>query len=167
MCDIVLFLREFAPGYEHCYLVTSAQNVGVRETRHFKGVYTMTPEDIVEARIFDDWIATRNRFNFDIHNVEGSGLDKNGAQKYFRDKGQYTIPYRACVPEKIDGLLLSGRNISGTHKAHSNFRVMPICMNVGLGVGTAAAVAVKENVLPRNVDVKTVQALLEKQGVRL
>ena len=139
----------------------------MRETRHFKGLYTITPEDIVEARVFDDWIATRNRFNFDIHNVEGSGLDKNGAQKHFRDKGQYTIPYRACVPEKIDGLLLSGRNISGTHKAHSNFRVMPICMNVGLGVGTAAAVAVKENVLPRNVDVKTVQALLEKQGVRL
>lgn len=167
MCDIVLFLREFAPGYEHCYLVTSAQNVGVRETRHFKGLYTITAEDIVEARVFDDWIATRNRFNFDIHNVEGSGLDKNGAQKYFRDKGQYTIPYRACVPEKIDGLLLSGRNISGTHKAHSNFRVMPICMNVGLGVGTAAAVAVKDHVLPRNVDVKKVQVLLEKQGVSL
>ena len=92
MCDIVLFLREFAPGYEHCYLVTSAQNVGVRETRHFKGLYTITAEDIVEARVFDDWIATRNRFNFDIHNVEGSGFDKNGAQKYFRGKGQYTIP---------------------------------------------------------------------------
>lgn len=167
MCDIILFLREFAPGYENCYLVTSAQNVGVRETRHFKGLYTMTPEDIVEARVFDDWIATRNRFNFDIHNVEGAGLDRNGAQKHFRDKGQYTIPYRACVPEKIDGLLLSGRNISGTHKAHSNFRVMPICMNIGLGVGTAAAVAVKNNVPPRDVNVKEVQELLKKQGVQV
>lgn len=165
MSEIVLFLREYAPGYENCYLVTSAQNVGVRETRHFKGLYTVTPEDIVEARVFDDWIATKNWFNFDIHNVEGSGLDKNGAQRHFKAKGQYTLPYRACVPEKIDGLLLSGRNISGTHKAHSNFRVMPICMNIGQGVGTAAAIAVKDGVEPRSADIRKIQAALNKQGV--
>lgn len=167
MADIVMFLREFAPGYENCYLVTSAQNVGVRETRHFKGLYTITPADVVEARVFDDWIATKNWFNFDIHNVEGSGLDKNGEQHKFKAKGAYTIPYRACVPEKINGLLLSGRNISGTHKAHSNFRVMPICMNVGQGVGTAAAIAVKDGVEPRNVDIRKVQAALQAQGVKL
>ena len=167
MTDIVLFLREYLPGFEHCYLVTSAQNVGIRETRHFKGLYTVTSDDIVEARVFDDWIATRNWFNFDIHNVNGAGLDKNGAQKHFTSKGRYTLPYRACVPEKIDGLLLAGRNISGTHKAHSNFRVMPICMNIGQGVGTAAAIAVKDGVEPRNVDVRTVQESLMRQGVEL
>lgn len=167
MSDIVLFLREFAPGYENCYLEASAQNMGVRETRHFKGLYTIVPEDIVEAKVFDDWIATRNWFNFDIHNVDGAGLDKNGAQKHFHANGRYTIPYRACVPEKIDGLLLSGRNISGTHKAHSNFRVMPICMNIGGGVGTAAALAVRENVQVRDVDVRKVQELLKKQGVEV
>ena len=69
------------------------------------------------------------------------------------------------MPVRIDGLLLSGRNISGTHKAHSNYRVMPICLNVGQGVGTAAAVAVKEGILPRDVDVKKVQAILNQAGV--
>ncbi len=162
---IIAFLREYAPGYEHCYHLASASTVGVRETRHFKGLYTMNEHDIVEARVFDDWIATRNCFNFDIHNVDGAGLDKNGAQKHFTCKGAYTIPYRACVPEKIDGLLLSGRNISGTHKAHSNFRVMPICVNTGFGVGGAAAEAIRENCEPRHVDVKKVQAILEKAGV--
>ncbi len=164
---IVAFLREYAPGYENCRLLETAAVVGVRETRHFKGVYTLTAEDIVEAPVFPDWIATRNHFNFDIHNVKGAGLDANGAQAHFQSRGKYTIPYGCCVPEKIDGLLLAGRNISGTHKAHSNFRVMPICVNIGQGVGTAAAVAVKDGVLPRGVDLAKVQKLLQAQGVKV
>jgi len=165
MDDIVLFLREFIPGYEQCYLVTAADNVGVRETRHCKGLYTITAKDIVEATVFPDWIATKNYFNFDIHSLSGPGLDKDGAQREFRAKGTYTIPYRACVPEKIDGLLLAGRNISGTHKAHSNFRVMGICLGIGQGVGIAAAVAVKNGLQPRNVEVKEVQEMLRAVGV--
>ena len=62
---IVAFLREFAPGYEKCYALASAQNVGIRESRHFRGLYTLTAEDIVAGRSFDDWIAVRNWFNFD------------------------------------------------------------------------------------------------------
>ena len=167
MDAIVKFLQEFVPGYEKCRIHSSAQYVGVRETRHFHGLYTIKAEDIVKARIFDDWIATRNHFNFDIHNVTGCGLDKNGAQKEFLSAGKYTIPYRSCVPISVDGLLLAGRNISGTHKAHSNFRVMPICLNIGQGIGTAAAVAVKQNVLPREVDINEVQRQLIRQGVNL
>ncbi len=166
MDAIVKFLREYVPGYEKCYLTASGE-VGVRETRHFKGVYTLVPEDIVEAMVFDDWIATRNFFNFDIHNLSGSGLDANGCQKHFKAKGEYTIPYRACVPEKIDGLLLSGRNISGTHKASSNYRVMGICLNIGQGVGTAAAVAVRDNVELRNANIRKVQDILLKTGVEV
>ena len=163
---IIAFLREFVPGYEKCYLLAVAGNIGVRETRHFKGLYTLTAEDITEATVFPDWISTRNYFNFDIHSLTGPGLDEHGAQKEFRAKGSYSIPYRACVPEKIDGLLLSGRNISGTHKAHSNFRVMGICASIGQGVGIAAALAVKHQVQPREVDVAEVQRLLSASGVK-
>ncbi|MBO5990580.1 MAG: FAD-dependent oxidoreductase, partial [Lentisphaeria bacterium] len=167
MESIVQFLREYVPGYEKCYLTASGSMVGVRETRHFKGIKTLTPEDIVEAAVFEDWIATKNYFNFDIHNVKGSGLDSNGVQKKFRAKGEYTIPYGACVPEKVDGLLLSGRNISGTHKAHSNYRVMGICLNIGVGVGTAAAVAIRSGVELRDVNIKEVQQILLDNGTEL
>ena len=125
----------------------------------------MTEEDIVEARHFDDWIATRNHFNFDSHNTEGAGLDANGAQKHFHARGKYTIPYRSCVPETLDGLLLAGRNIGGTHKAHSNFRVMPICLNVGQGAGIAAAIASARGLAPRDVPAADIQAELRRQGV--
>ena len=165
--EIVDFLRGHVPGYEHCYLISTASLMGVRETRHFIGEYTVNEEDIVEARVFDDWIATRCNFNFDIHNVEGSGLDKNGAQAKFRSKGGYTIPYRALIPQGLEGLLLAGRNISGTHKAHSNYRVMPICVNIGQGAATAAVEAIRADVPLREVDIAKVQASLAAQGVEL
>ncbi len=157
---IVKFLREFAPGYENCFAISSASLIGIRETRHFKGVKTITEEDISEARIFDDRVVEDAYFNFDVHNISGSGLDKTGVQHKFTQKNGYTIPYGCLVPEKIDGLLLSGRNISGTHMAHSNFRAMPICLAIGCGAGAAAAVAVKDNVEVRDVDVKKIQEIL-------
>lgn len=164
---IMDFLHQYAPGYENAYLVASAEMVGVRETRHFQGEYTLTADDIVNAVQFDDWIATKCFFNFDIHNLDGAGLDKNGAQHHFSAKGKYTIPYRCCLPAGTDGLLLAGRDISGTHKAHSNYRVMPICANVGHGCGVAAALAAQTGVTARNVDLARVHTLLEQQGMSL
>lgn len=166
MDKIVLFLREYVPGYEKCYLTASAEMVGIRETRHFKGLLTLTEEHIAKATLFDDWIATKNRFNFDIHNTEGPGLDKNGEENVVTVSGAYSVPYRACVPEKLDGLLLSGRNISGTHKAHSCYRVMGSCLNIGVGVGTAAAVALRDNTELRDVDIRKVQQILLDNGTK-
>jgi hypothetical protein len=165
--EIVDFLRGHVPGYSRCYLIGTGSLMGIRETRHFEGEATVIAEDIVEARVFDDWIATQCNFNFDIHNVEGAGLDKNGAQAKFRSKGGYTIPYRALIPKGLDGLLLAGRDISGTHKAHSNYRVMPICVNIGQGAATAAVEAIRSGVPLREVDIAKVQAALKAQGVEL
>lgn len=65
----------------------------------------------------------------------------------------------------MDGLLLAERNISGRHMAHSNYRVMPICANMGQSVGIAAALCCKENILPRQLDVSQLQARLREHGV--
>lgn len=163
---ILDFLHRFVPGYENCFVVSSASAIGIRETRHFRGLATITERDIETARVFDDWIATRNYFNFDIHNLTGSGLDEHGEQKNFRASGRYTLPWGCFVPENVDNLLLAGRNISGTHKAHSNYRVMPICVNMGQGVGTAAALCARQHIRPRDLPAALIQAELTKQGVR-
>lgn len=154
---IVNFLREYVPGYENCYAIAAASLMGVRETRHFKGLYTLTKEDILERRVFEDWVVKGAEFNFDVHNMTGGSLDATGVQKHFPKNTKYTIPYRCLVPEKIHGLLLAGRNISGTHMAHSNYRVMPMCIAMGEGAGVAAALAVKQNIDVRDVNVSEVQ----------
>jgi len=162
---ILRFLRQYAPGYENCYLLETADLIGIRETRHFKGVETITAEDIQNARVFEDWAVTKALFNFDVHNMTGNGLDDTGSQKEFRQTRGYTIPYGCFVPESVDGLLLAGRNISGTHMAHANFRVMPICINMGQSVGIAAALAALQGIRPRDVNVKELQQILRGYGV--
>ena len=158
--EIIPFLREFVPGYERCFLIDSASLIGVRETRHFKGLYTLTEQDILEARVFEDWVVRDAYFSFDVHNISGSGLDETGVQKYFSQEKGYTIPYRCLIPEKIDGLLLSGRNISSTHMAHSNFRAMPICSATGEAAGTAAALSCRAGVAVREVCPADIQKAL-------
>jgi hypothetical protein len=165
MEPIIKFLRGYVPGYENCYLISSASIIGVRETRHFIGEYTLTKEDINEAKVFDDWVVTKAHFNFDVHNISGSGLDATGIQRHFHQQKGYTIPYGCFIPKKIDNLLLAGRNISGTHIAHSNYRVMPICANMGQAVGIAAALCIRDNVVPRKLDVKKLQNILKAQGI--
>lgn len=160
MPSIVDFLREYVPGYENCHVIASASLMGVRETRHFKGLYTLTKEDILERRVFEDWIVRGAEFNFDVHNMTGGSLDATGVQKYFPKNTKYTIPYRCLVPEKVRGLLLAGRNISGTHMAHSNYRVMPMCIAMGEGAGIAAALAVKHGIDVRDVSAAEVQEYL-------
>ena len=158
---IVEFLREYAPGYENCYVVGSASLIGIRETRHFKGVKTITKEEIVDAVQHEDAVVFDAYFNFDVHNITGSGLDKTGCQKHFTQKKGYTIPYGCMVPEKIDGLLLSGRNISGTHMAHANYRAMPICVGIGNACGVAAAIAAKSERQPRDIGASEIREKME------
>lgn len=160
MKPIVDFLRKYAPGYENCYIISAASLIGIRETRHFRGVKQISEEDIISARVFDDWVVKDAYFNFDVHNTVGSGLDKTGVQKNFTQSKGYTIPYGCLVPIKVDGLLLSGRNISGTHMAHSNFRAMPICLAIGAAGGAAAALSAKENKKLRDIEPQKIQQLL-------
>ena len=157
---IIKFLREYAPGYKNCWLMSSAQLIGIRETRHFEGLESLSKDDILEAKYYDNWVVRRGWFNFDVHNLTGASLDKTGAQKHFKQKKDYTIPYGCLLPKNVEGLLLSGRNISGSHLAHSNFRIMSVCIALGEAAGTAAALSIIDNVRLRDVDIKKIQKIV-------
>ena len=64
-------------------LLTAASLMGVRETRHFKGLYTLNEWDILKKAVFEDWIVRGAEFNFDVHNMTGASLDATGAQAKF------------------------------------------------------------------------------------
>ena len=65
--------------------------IGVRETRRFEANYQLNEQDIAQARTFEDWVVTKSNFFFDLHNVEGAGLDANGEYKAFKQPKPYTI----------------------------------------------------------------------------
>ena len=160
MDEIVRYLRKFVPGYENCFLHSSASLIGIRETRHFKGKYTLNEQDILEAKVFDDYVVKDAYFNFDVHNITGAGLDKTGVQKHFKQTKGYSIPYRCLIPEIKENLLLCGRNISGTHMAHSNFRVMPICVGIGEAAGAAAYISAIQNRNLNDIEAKEIRKII-------
>jgi len=159
---IIDFLHKYVPGYEKCWLMSGASLLGIRETRHFEGVASLQADDLLTARYYEDWVVRRGFFNFDVHNLTGASLDKTGVQHAWKQQQDYTIPYGCLLPKRVDGLLLSGRNISGSHMAHSNFRIMSVCIAIGEGAGVAAALAVKAGKEPREIDAKEIQQFLSE-----
>ena len=162
MREIAAFLRKYVPGFEKAYIVQSGVNVGVRETRRITGEYELSVEDILQARKFSDVIA-RSSYPVDIHNPEGTGT----LLKRLPPGEAYDIPLRCLLPQKIDGLIVAGRCISGTHEALSSYRVMPVSMATGQAAGVCAALAVRHEKTPRAVPVRDVQAELIRQGANL
>lgn len=146
------FLQRYVPGFERCRLVTTPSHIGIRETNHMEGEYLLIKEDLMTGRTFDDVIALGG-YHLDIHTPDHAGLETSHPPTY-------QIPYRCLVPKGVDGLLVAGRAISATHEAQSSTRVIPISMAQGQAAGTAAALAAKQKVNPRNVDVRALQRML-------
>jgi hypothetical protein len=160
--QIAAFLRDYVPGFADSYTVQSGVSVGVRETRRILGHYVLTAEDVLTARKFDDVIA-RGTYPIDIHSPTGQGTELRTVPP-----GEaYDIPLRCLVPREVDGILTAGRCISGTHEAHSSYRVTPTAMATGQAAGVCAALAAARHRWPREIPAADVQAELVRQGADL
>lgn len=160
---VVDFLRRVAPGFENCRLKSSGSILGVRETRRFVGDYVISDEDVEVGARFQDVVVHKAWFLIDIHNPTGGGQ----AERHSQPATPYDIPYRSLLPRNVEGLLLSGRNISGTHRAHASYRVMGVALATGQAAGVAAALSAKENCTPRQLDYHKVQDALCRYGANL
>lgn len=162
--SIARFMVKYVPGYEHAYISTTENEVGVRESRHIHGAYRLTGEDILSAKRFSDVIA-RGLFAVDIHGNnlrQGGGIP--GAGGLWQElKDAYDIPYRILVPEQTNGLLLAGRCVSADYIAFSSLRVQGTLMGYSQAAGFAAAMCVKQKLQPRDLPVD----LLQKQLIRV
>jgi len=76
----------------------------------------------------------------------------------------YQIPYRILLPRGIEGLLPAGRCVSTDRMTNDSIRQQVGCLVTGQAAGTAAAIAAKEGILPREVKVSQLQDLLREQG---
>jgi hypothetical protein len=76
----------------------------------------------------------------------------------------YEIPYRCLVPETVDGLLVAGKPISTTHRAHGSTRVPGTSLATGQAAGVAAALAVRSGQTLRTVGIEALRDALRRQG---
>ena len=192
---LVRFLRyEFPQLFGGAYIVDSAVNVGIRESRRVMGQYVLTAEDVLAGAKFDDAIA-RGSWLIDIHCPLGYTSSKSQMCNEdcqmpwpcdFRDAGEhlkipshrltaersawppkgdwYDIPYRSLVPQEADNLLVAGRCISGTFEAQAAFRVMGTCMAMGQAAGTAAAICTKRGIACSALDSAELRRTLGSDG---
>jgi hypothetical protein len=152
----VEFLRHCVPGFANCRLVWTPHAIGLRETCHLAGDYTLTAEDLLAGRQFDDAVAC-GAFHLDIHTPDHRGLETARPRAY-------SIPYRCLLPKGLDRLLVAGRAISATHEAMSSTRVIPTGMAMGQAAGLAAATAARAGSALRDVDIGRLQARLRETG---
>lgn len=160
VAPIMAFLRKYVPGYADARVKSTATTLGVRETRRFQGEYVISDEDVENGARFQDVVVHKAWFLIDIHNPAGGGQ----AEKHSQPATPYDIPYRSLIPKKVDGLLLSGRNISGTHRAHASYRVMGVALATGQAAGIAAALSAQQGCTPRELDYRAVQTALLDYG---
>lgn len=160
--ELELFVHKYIPGFENAVVESTGPSIGVRGSRQIKGVYTLTAEDLLEQRKFEDTIA-HSGYPIDIHSPDGEGTKHQKLEW----GGMYSIPYSCMITESLKNLIVIGRCISATFEAQSAMRTTPTTGAIGHAGGVAAALAVKNGLAVQNVDIKEVQTVLKQQGAYL
>lgn len=159
--EVAEFFRRYMPGCEASYVAAVASRIGVRESRRVLGEYTLTGDDVIEGRQWDDVVA-QGCFPIDIHDATSPGMSHT-----FAPKSPYHIPYRALVVAGISNLLAAGRVISSTKEANGSARITGTCFATGEAAGVGAALASAEGVAAAAVDIAKLQKTLTKRGALL
>ncbi len=160
--ELTNFFHKWVPGFENAVLCFTGPSVGVRSSRQIVGLYTVTKEDILAGRKFEDAVVC-NGYPIDIHSPSGEGtFHSHLAWGEF-----YTLPYRSLVNGKVANLLTVGRCISGDFEAQAAFRTTPGAGAIGHAGGAAAAAAVKSGQDFPDVPYGVIRDLLLKQGAFL
>ena len=136
------FLKRKAPGFEKARIEYTSTQVGVRATRQIIGEAIPTTDD-VQNKKFDDTVV----------------------KPY--TKNEMRLPLGSILPQKIENLLVAGRCISADEEAMGRLRLIPVCAATGQAAGTTAAMAIKQGISPRKLDIVMLQKNLVNQGMDL
>lgn len=156
---LIEVLREYIPGFENARLVRFYPFLGVRETRRFNGIDTLTETDLMNG-VIDETTIGLGSYIIDIHDGAGAGT-------ICKKVMPYGIPYGSTVSADISNLMFAGRCGSMDSVAMSSLRVMPPLMAMGQGAGVGAALAVKKGVKPGEITPAEVREILRADGVML
>ena len=138
-------LRRESPGFEKAFVTEIATQLGITESRRMIGARVLRREE-ADAPLEEVVARTGNWTKYGtIHN----------------------IPYRCLVPREVSNLLVAGRCISVDHRTHHATKEIPACFATGEAAGTAAALALREGVMPRDLDVGKLRDRLKAQGASL
>lgn len=124
-------------------IVTTPGMPQFRTTAHIKGDYSLKIADAY--RHFDDSVCAINDFEHRDHLFE--------------------VPLRALTRNDFPNIITAGRSADGTGYGWDLLRVIPPAILTGQAAGEAASLAVKGNTSVSDVNIRSLQANLEKENV--
>ncbi len=136
------FLRAHVTGFERARVELTAPILGIRATRQIVGSVAPTMREVRSTRFADTVV-----------------------KPYAEDTMR--LPYGTLLPGGVEQLLVAGRCISADEEAMGQLRLIPVCSATGQAAGTAAALALRDGIPPRKVDVEALQKALTAQGMDL
>lgn len=152
-------------------LVWVSHVLAKRESRRLLGDAILTQNDIAGQTLFPDRVAYGGWILDDHHS--GGFFHKGSFGQHYDRMAEacqglpFSIPFRSLYSTNIVNLLMAGRNISATHLALSDTRVMLTCAVIGQAAGTGAALCIRHNCTPRDLGrnhIEQLQQQLLKDG---
>ncbi len=132
------FCKIYFPGFENAYIFKVADELGIRESRRVECEYTLTKEDIYNARKFETPVAFSN-YPVDIHSVKKDSSTLNYVQK------TYSIPLESLVVKNFRNLFVVGRCLGADFYAQAATRIQPTCFSMGVGLAKYLYKLIKNN----------------------
>lgn len=147
MMELLAYYRAHAPGFKDAWIMLTAPQIGVRQTRRLVGQQTLSREDWKGGRVHADEI----------------GISPSLAPKW----ASVSVPYGSLLPRATPGLIVAGRHLSSDSSSHTFMREIPQCWLTGHAAGAAAALAANAGTSPDRVPVGQLQQVLTGQGAHL
>jgi ribulose 1,5-bisphosphate synthetase/thiazole synthase len=170
--EYIAFYRKYVPGCENLEHVTTADLMGVRESRRILGEYEMTANDFLSRRVFPDQIGVY-AYPMDPHPYDTSKAEYERYYREFTQTGKlkvgefYGLPYGILVPKGWKNLWAAGRCVSTDVRVNSAIRVQPAAFMMGQAAGTAAVQSIRTNRPAAEIDTDVLVATLRKAGAYL
>ena len=145
-------------------LVYVAPILGLRNSRQVVGDYRLRFADEVSGRQFPDVVGYAFS-HFDNHGFDYAN-ESDEAMLWVWLLGNWSrrigceIPYRALLPQGVEGLVMGCRALSLTHDAHNQLRMQRDLQRIGEAAGTAAALSAARGIVPRELPIEDLQAAL-------
>ena len=150
-------LRQNFPEFKACYIASTAAQGGVRETRHLKGVHTLTGEELARGEQFPDTIALCAH-PMDFHSP------KDDSQRVVPLTVPGRVPFRCMYARGFENLICAGRCVSADRTAYASLRVQATVMAIGEAAGTAAGLMRKGGTMLSGLDTEKLRGVLIENG---
>ena len=132
-----------------------------RESRRLDGVIQLRNMDLVDPYVTPngDYYKTAisvGDYPLDLHHKKMPVKIQYGTIPV----PSFSVPLGCLIPKKVKGLIVAEKSISVSHIVNGCTRLQPSVLGIGQAAGATAALCVKDNLRPVNVDIRKLQQVL-------